>query len=273
MPVPEADTRALAGLSALATTAIDTIVRSVTLPAGGPWTIFQIWAQVVQDTLVASDGIFCHMRLNAPNGDLQPNPAPSRFPVTPQCSFLGATAGAQISPLVLFDVNYKAPGKSTVELIIAQETANIVAPIGAMGIIFGKTRPVHKPVTFIDRVRAQVTSAAVTSVGTITLSESAKMITAVGGVLGADNVPTTIEQLIGIFSLASDDVVFPPSEYPFQAAFSGGLGATSDNNYGGIPVMIPVNIPVTTGARVTASVDLQLAQTNAAEVAIYIAYE
>ena len=273
MPATEADTRALAGQSALATTAIDTIVRTVTLPAGGPWTIFRMWAQVVQATLVASDGIFSHMRLNAPNGDLTPNPAPSRFPIEPQCAFLGATAGAQISHLNLFDVNYKAPGKSTIELIIHQETANIVAPMGAMGIIFGKTRPVEKPFTFMDRVRAQVTSAALTAVGTITLAESAKMITAVGGVIGQDNVPTTLEELIGIFVLTSDDIVFPPSEYPFQAAFSGVLGATGDWNDSGRPVMIPVNIPVVGGARIDCSVDLLTAVTNAAEVAIYIAYE
>jgi len=273
MAAPEADTRAQAGLSALATTAIDTTVRSVTLPAGGPWIIFQLWAQVVQATLVASDGIFANMRLNAPNGDLTPNPAPSRFPITPQPSFLGATGGAQISPLVLWDVNYKAPGKSTLELIINQSVANAVAPAAAMGIIFGKTRPVAKPYTFMDRVRAQVTSAAVTAVGTITLAENAKMITAVGGVIGQDNVGTTVEELIGIFSLASDDIVFPPSEYPFQAAFSGVLGATGDCNYGGIPIMIPVNIPVVGGARIDCSVDLLTAVTNAAEVAIFIAYE
>lgn len=273
MPAPEADTRAQAGLSALGTAAGETVVRTITLPAGGPWTIFQVWAMVVQATLVAGDGVFCSMRLNAPNGDLAPNPAPSRFPITPQPSFLGATGGAQISPLNLIDVAYKAPGKSTIELIIRQEVANAVAPAAAMGIIFGKNRPVAKPFTFMDRVRAQITSAAVTAIGTITLAENATRIIAVGGVIGQDNVATTIEELLGIFTLASDDIVFPPSEYPFHAASSGGLGATSDANFAGNPVMIPVNIPVVGGARIDCSCDLLTAVTNAAEVAVFIAYE
>jgi len=273
MAVPEADTRAQAGLSALATTAISTVVRTLTLPAGGPWTIFQLWGMVVGDTPAEGDGIFAHMRLNAPSGDVQPNPAPSRFPLTPNPSYLGATGNSFSSPLKLWDVNYKINGKGTLELIIQQEVAVGVAPIGAMGIIFGKTRPIMAPITYIDRVRAQVTSGAVTAVGTITLSENAKRITHVGGVIGHDNVLTAAEQLIGIFSLASDDIVFPPSEYPFQAGFSGGEGALVGNEGYCVPVMIPVNIPVVGGARIDASVDLQLAQTNAAEVAIFIAYE
>ena len=242
------------------------------MPAGGPWTIFQIWGQVVGDTPAEGDGIFAHMRLNCPSGDVVPNPQPSRFPLTPSPSYLGATGNAFSSPLKLWDVEYKAPGKSTIELIIQQEVAVGTAPIGAMGIIFGKNRPSAKPITFIDRVAAQITVATVAAVGTITLSENAKLITHVGGVLGHDNVLTAAEQLIGIFTLASDDIVFPPSEYPFQAAFSGGEGALVGNEGYCVPVMIPVNIPVVGGARVDCSVDLQLAQTNAASVSVFIAY-
>jgi hypothetical protein len=228
---------------------------------------------VVADTPAEGDGIFLHMRLNCPSGDVIPNPAPSRFPVTPIPSYLGATGDVNGCPLKLWDVNYKAPGKSTIELIMQQEVAVGVAPIGAMGIIFGNTRPAAKFITFIDRVAAQVTSAAITAVGTITIAEGAKMITHVGGVIGHDNVLTAAEQLIGIFTLASDDIVFPPSEYPFQAAFGGGEGALVNQGLGAVPVLIPVNIPVVGGARIDASVDLHLAQTNAASVSVFIAYE
>jgi len=273
MPEILTDTRAIARQGALGTAAGDTILASIRLPANGPWTIFGIWAMVVQATQVGGDAIVGHFRLNAPSGDLIPNPAPSRFPFAVQPSQLGATVDQQVSPLKIWDVKYTAPGNASIEFIVNQATPNIVAPMAAMGILFGKTIPEEKPITFIDRARAQVSSGAITSVGTITLSENSKMITGLCGMLAQDNVLATAEELMGIFILSSDDLNLQPSEYPFQAGFSAGLGALIMNGGGNMPVFFPVKIPVPAGADIDVSVDLVTAVTNAAEVAVFMAYE
>ena len=267
------DTRAIARQGALGTAAGDTTLASIRLPANGPWTIFGVWCMVVQATQVGGDAIVGHFRLNAPSGDLTPTPAPSRFPLAVQPSQLGATVDQQVSPLKIWPVRYTAPGNAAVDFIVNQATANVVAPQAAMGIIFGKTIPEVKPVTFIDVARAQVTAAAITTVGTVTLSENAKMINGVCGMLCQDNVLTAAEECMGIFILASDDLTLQPSEYPFQAGFSAGLGALIMNGGGNAPVLIPVKIPVPAGASIDVTVDLVTAVTNAAEVAVFLAYE
>lgn len=273
MPEIITDTRAIARSGALGTAAGDTTLASIRMPANGPWIIFGIWCQVVQATQVGGDAIVGHFRLNAPNGDLVPMPAPARFPFPYQPSLLGATVDQQVSPLKIWDIRYTAPGNASVELIINQATANIVAPQAAMGILFGKTVPEERHLTYQDRARAQITSAALTSVGTVTLSENAKMITSICGMIAQDNVLTTAEELIGIFTLTSDDVNLQPSEYPFSTVYSAGLGALIMNSGPNMPVSIPVKIPVPLGADIDINVDLNTAPTNAAEVEVFLAYE
>lgn len=245
----------------------------ITLPAGGPWKIFQVWGQSVLATSTAAEKQGSHFRLNAATGDLEPNPSPSRFPIPSIGSFLGAVHDVGACPLILHDVDYTAPGKSTIEMIVQESTAVTVAAQYTLGIIFGKTRPVLKPFKFVDRASAQVSAAADTSVGTITLAERGTKITAVCGMLTQDGVLTTAEELTGFFRLASDDVKLPPMQLPFSAVFAAGLGATIANATYNRPVWIPVNIPIEGGARIDCFVDLNTAVTNAADVEIFIAYE
>lgn len=272
----EADTHAMVVTGAGPTAAdTDQIISgaAVTLPAGGPWKIFQVWGQGVLATATAGEKQGSHFRLNAATGDLDPNPSPSRFPIPAIGSFLGAVHDVSQCPLKLWDVAYTAPGKSSIEMIVQESTAVTVAAQYAVGIIFGKTRPVLKPFQFIDRASNQVTSAADTSIGTITLAERGKMITAVCGLLTQDGVLTTAEELIGFFRLASDDVKLPPMQLPFSAVYGAGLGATIANPNYSAPVWIPVNIPIEGGARIDCFVDLNTAVTNLADVEIFIAYE
>ena len=266
-------TKALARASALGTAAGDTIFAAINLPEESNWIIHAIWCQVVQATMVGGDGIVGNFRLNAPNGDLTPNPNPSRFPLIPQPSQLGAVADIQLSPLIIYPVKYAAPGGSSVQFIIEQNTANVVAPQSVMGIIFSNAIPVEKPITYTEEVRAQITAAALTNVGTIRLSGNAKKITGVCGVISQDNVLTAGEELIGFFELSSDSMNMLPAQFPFQIAYSAGLGATIANVSGGMPFYIPVDIEAKPNAVITVDVDLNTAVTAAAEVQIFLAYE
>ncbi len=251
----------------------DTTIGTITLPANGPWTIFQVWALMAAATATAAEKRGGHFRLNSVSGDLEPNPAPSRFPTGLVSAQLGATGGQAICPLQIHDVDYRAQGKAVIELIFNNAATVTVADQVVLGIIFGKTRPVKKPIRFIDRARAQVTAATDTTIGTLILSEGATRIIGVGCVAAQDNVLTTAEELIGFFRLASDDVPIVPAQYPLSAAFGAGLGALVGPPAMAQPVIIPVDIPVPGGARIDCFVDLNTALTNAAEVEVFIAYE
>lgn len=270
-----ADTHAMAVAGAGSAAAGEAVISGapIVLPAGGPYTIFKVWANVVQATAAAAEAYGDYFRLESASGDLTPNPAPSRFPTGVIGSSLGATIDLGVCPTAIHDVEYEAAGKASINLILNTGTVLAVAPQAVLGIIFGKTRPVLKPFTFVDRVRAQVTAAALTAVGTITISEKCTKIVAVCGILAQDNVLTAGEELIGFFSLASDDIKLPPAQYPFQGAYSAGLGALINNVSKVNPLWIPVEIPIIGGARIDCSVDLNTAVTNAAEVQIFIAFE
>jgi hypothetical protein len=272
MPELESDTHGMCVAGAGSAVAGDTTVGSITLPAGGPWKIFKVWSTIAQATITAGESVGGHFRLSASSGDLSPNPAPSRFPTGIIGSVLGATNPAVVCPTQMFDVEYEAAGKAVIDMIYNEPTASTVAAQVVLGMMFGKTVPDKKAIQFIDRVRVAQTSAADTAVGTITISEKATEIIGVCGILSQDNVITANEELLGFFRLASDDVKMSPAQFPFNAGFSGGLGALISVGSMAPVVFLPVIIPVTGGARIDCFVDLNTAVTNAAEVEIYIAY-
>jgi len=175
--------------------------------------------------------------------------------------------------LRIWPVNYEAPGKGVLELIVNQAVGNTVAPQCVLGVLYGKTIPSVMPIRFIDTVRAQVAAAVDTLIGTVTIAEKASRITSVGGILVQDNVITTVQNLIGYFRLASDDVRMPPAMFPFSAVYGGGLGALILDAVAQVPVMIPTEIPVEGGARIDCFALLNTLVTNAAEIQIYISYE
>ena len=255
------------------TAAGNTTIGSITLPAGGPWLIHDVHVQAAAATATAGEALIGTIEIDAASGDLTPSPAPALFPCLGSASFLGAVADVSSCPLSLFPVAWSAPGKATLNLIWNNPTTMTVAPIIQAGIMYGKTRPVVTPMPFCDRVRAAVTSAADTSVGTITLAEKAKRIVAICGILTQDGVLTTAEELIGFLRLASDDIELVPAQFPFNQVYSAGLGATIFNGAPSPIRFIPVDIPVPGGARIDCFVDLFTAVTNACEVQIFIGYE
>ena len=269
----ESDTHGAIVTGAGGTAAGETVIGTITFPAGGPWRIWGIYGFMVATTPTAAEVVAGHMRLNAVSGDIVPNPAPSRFPLPAVSSQLGATLPTTQHPLRIWPVDYEAPGKGVLQLIVNQAVGNTVAPQCLLGVLFGKTVPSMVPFRFVDYVRAQVAAAVDTAIGTVTLAEKATRITAIGGILCQDNVITTVQNLIGYFRLSSDDVRMPPAQFPFSACYGGGLGALILNTGAQVPVMIPVDIPVPGGGRIDCFALLNTLVTNAAEIQIYIAYE
>jgi len=269
----QSDTHGAIVTGAGGTAAGETLIGTITFPAGGPWIIWGVHGSMVAVTPTAAEIVAGHFRLNAASGDIIPNPAPSRFPLSAVSSQLGATLPATQHPLKIWPVQYEAPGKGVLQLIVNQAVGNTVAPQCLLGVLFGKTIPSVRPIRYIDRVRGQVAAAVDTAIGTLTLAEKATRITAVGGILCQDNVITTVEELIGFFRLSSDDVRMPPAQFPFSAVYGGGLGALILNTGAQVPVMIPVDIPVPGGGRIDCFALLNTLVTNAAEIQIYIAYE
>lgn len=271
MPELEADTHGMM-VTGTASAAGESSIGSITLPAGGPWAIFSFWGQVINATPTAAEAVSGHMYFRATQGDLDPNPAPVRFPFAETPAALGATIDRQRVPVTIHDIDYTAPGKSTIEFFTDLDIIKTVAVRAHLGIIFGKTRPERLPMLFVDQADVAITSGTETAIGTITLAEKATLITGICGILTPDLVQVTLEELAGIFRLDSADVKLTPAQYPFSHVYGAGLGALIDGSSAGVPIWIPVNIPVKGGARVDTYVDLSVAVTNAARAKVFIAY-
>lgn len=269
----ESDTHGMAASGTTATTATETVLGTLTLPANGPWKIFGLWGQIVPATGSAAEFVGGFMRINALSGDLDPDPAPTRYPLTCFGSQLGATLPVQVSPLKIWPITFTAPGKAQIQLIHDNPIAITVAPQMVMGILFGHTVPQMQRYRYVDRIRTTVTAATDTQIGTIQLAEKATRITHVSCSIAQDGVLTAGEELLGFFRLDSDDIKMTPMQLPCSVAFGAGLGATIGNNVPVVPEPIPVNIPVVGGARIDGFIDLNSAVTNGAEVEICVFYE
>ena len=269
----ETNTHSSIVVGAGSTAAADTVVGQITLPAGGPWLIHDVFAQIVSATSTPAESMGGHFRFDPASGDLSPDPSPSRFPVFESGSSLGATVPRGTCPLNLFKVNWSGAGKAVINCVYHQAIACTVAAQAVIGMLYGKARPEPKPLIFSDVARAAVAAAADTAIATITLAEKAKRIIGVCGIISQDGVLVTAEELIGFFRLASDDVKLPPMMLPFNMAFGAGLGIAIYGGSQGKIEYIPVDIPVEGGARINAYIDLNTAVTNAADVEIFIAYE
>lgn len=255
------------------TAAGDTTVGTITLPADGPWIIHNVFGLIARATATAAESIGGHIRLESAQGDIEPNPAPSRFPLYEAGSFLGATAPCSRNDLQIYDVLWQAPGRAALNMIYNQAIACTVAAQVVLGIMYGRSVPEKRPIIFTDRVRTTVTTVAATSLGTITLSERASRITGICGILQQDGVLTAGEEQIGYFYLTSDDIDLVPAQYPFNSAFGAGLGATIGNPGNSPLSFLPVDIPVPAGARVNVFAILNTALTNGADAEVFLAYE
>jgi hypothetical protein len=258
--------------SAGQTAAGEVTLGTITLPAGGPWNIFALWAHCVAATLTPAEVTGGHIRLTGPSGDITPNPAPCKVPTGYGSSELGATAGVQCSPLTLHEIDLVAAGKSSIEIFGVNDVAVTVAPQWCAGILYGLEITESKIPHWYDQVNTGVSTLASTAVGTITLSEGATEIVSITAILGQGGVLTTAEELLGYFTLSSDDLQLPPLQIPVSAAFSAGLGATIPNLMYAQPVHVPTSIPVKGGARIDVACKLNTAITNTTRAKLIIGY-
>lgn len=251
----------------------DYLIGTITLPAGGPWSIYKIWCHYAMTTQTAGESGGGYFLFSSQSGDVRPNPAPSRFSAGLVPDFLGATAPSVMSPLQIYDVDWQAAGKAVIDCLFHIPHAVTVAPQVVIGMVYGPSRAPDVPIIFSDIARVQNNAAAEFALGTITMAESARKITGVTAVLAQSTVITTVESLIGFVRLASDDINMAPAQYPFSCAFSGGLGALIENSGTAPAIKIPLDIPVRGGARVDAFVDLNVGVTNNAEFELFLSYE
>jgi len=250
-----------------------TSLGTLTLPAGGPWKIFGIHGLVVNATSTAAEGICGHIRLSTVSGDVVPQPAPSKWPVSSAGSFLGAATGKPFMPTIVWGTMLEATGKAIVTMEYFNEILATVAPRVLGGIIFGTSVPEGRVSPYCDKVGGAATAAGATALGTITLAEKAVRINAIGCELVQTGVSTAAEELLGYFSLSSDDIDFAPSQWPCSGGYSAGLATNHGLGDGTWPLMIPVDIPVVHGARVDCTINLVTAVSNAARAVVYIQYE
>lgn len=258
------------GTTALAETQIG---ADLTMPAGGPWIIHSIWAQVVKATTVPNEGAGGTLHVQALSGDLSPDPAPGKYPLIGPCA--SESANAAISPvgLNLWPVNWNAAGKAVLSLSYIQQLAITTASEVAAGIIFGDSVPVPVPLTFCDVVRTSWAAATETAVGTVTLAEKATRIVGILADLNKGDAPTAGEEIMATIRLDSADVKLPPAQYPCNRAFNASDGTAVGQAATPLSNFIPVDIPVIGGSRIDIYVTSSISVTGNADVAVYLAYE
>lgn len=249
------------------------IGTDIVMPAGGPWTIFSLWGQVVKGAGAHSEGSGGQLIIDAKSGDITPDPAPGKYPLIGNPASGAADFYLSAVPLNIWEVNWKAAGKASIQLSYLNQLASTVACEVACGIIFGKEVPVKRPLVFCDSVYAAFESAAEQSIGTITLAEKAKRIVGVLADLNHGDAVTVAEECMATIRLASDDIKMPPMQLPCNRAFDASDGTPAGATAQPQSQFIPVDIPVEGGARINVYATTSISVTGNAEVLVYLAYE
>jgi len=249
------------------------IGSTLTLPAGGPWRIHNIWGQVVKVTTVPDEGTGGILHVDALTGDLTPDPAPGKYPLIGNQISESANAALSAVPLNLWRVNWEASGKAQLDLSYTAQLAITTASAVAAGIIFGDSVPEVRPLVFCDVVYTSWASASETAVGTITLAEKATRIVGILADLSKGDASTTAEQVLATIRLESQDIKLPPAQYPCARAFNASDGTAVGASSTPRCDFIPVDIPVVGGARIDVKVTSVISVTGNCDVAVYLAYE
>jgi hypothetical protein len=236
------------------------------------WMINDITGYVARQTATAAESTGGSIRLNAPSGDLTPDPQPSRWPIYADGSFLGATAPVGNCPLHRYPIEIAAAGKADLEFFATNAIADTAGPVFGMGIHFAPDIVIPRRPLYSNFVRAGQITATRTLVGTITLSEKATEIVRIIGFLSQNGVLTTAEECIGFFDLSSEDVELVPSQWLFNDVQGAGIGALIGGHIHFRPDPHEVSIPVPGGARIDCFVTLTTAVTAAADVMLCIQY-
>jgi hypothetical protein len=243
------------------------------MPAGGPWTIFKIWGQVVRSTTIPDQGTGGILHVNALTGDLTPDPAPGKYPLIGSPASESANAALSAVPLNLWNVNWQASGKAQIDLSYTQLLAITTASPVAAGIIFGDSIPVAAPLLFCDTVSNSFASASEQTIGTITLAEKATRIVGILADINHGEASTTAEATLATIRLDSADMKLPPAQYPCIRAFNASDGTAAGQSAVAQSQFIPVDIPIVGGARIDVFATTTISVTGNADVQVYIAYE
>lgn len=258
------------GTTARATTQIGS---DITLPAGGPWTIFGIFGQVVKSTTVPNEGTGGELIINAASGDLVPDPAPGRYPLIGSPASESANVAISAVPLNLWQTNLTAAGKAVVQLSYRNQLAITTGSIVAAGILFGDNIPEKRPLVFCDSIQASFASASEQTLGTITLAEKATRIVGILADCNKGDAPTAGEPIMVTVRLASNSVTMPPLTIPCNRAFNASDGTAVGQSAVAMSDFIPVDIPIVGGAIIDVFALSTQSVTGNVDVAVYIAYE
>lgn len=249
------------------------IGADIVMPAGGPWTIFGLWGQVVKGAGAHSEGSGGQLIVDAVSGDLSPDPAPGKYPLIGTPASMGTHFHIGQVPLNIWEVRWEASGKAVIRLSYLCQLASTVACEVACGIIFGTEVPEKRPLVFCDSVYSAFASTAEQSIGTITLAEKATRIVGILADLNHGDAITAAEETMATIRLASDDIKMPPAQYPCNRAFDAGDGTISGEASTPRSDFIPVDIPVEGGARINVYATTSISVSGNAEVLVYLAYE
>lgn len=258
------------GTVALAETQIG---ADIIMPAGGPWLIHHVWAQVAKATSVPDEGTGGVLHIQAKSGDLTPDPAPGKYPVIGAPISESANACLSAVPLNIWEVDWEAAEKAAISLSYLQKLAITTASEVACGIMFGDARPEKRPLKFCDYLFKSWASAAETAVGTITLAEKATRIVGIMADLNKAEASTTAEEVMATIRLDSADIKLPPAQYPCNRAFNASDGTAVGSSGTPQSQFIPVDIPVVGGARIDVLATSSISVTGNAEITVYLAYE
>lgn len=229
---------------------IDPIGDNIIMPSGGPWLISGIYSYSPTHDVGNNAAVSTSLFVNSVSGDITPDPAPGMYPST----FLHTT-GTSLSPLtvvplVIFPVRWIAPSKSIISLSMKNLGTFSLRSHVLAGIIFDKQPIQPRPFTFSAVVAGKSIDSSEILLGTITLSAKSKRITGIYGQVVFTQHPNIAVSLSGFFRLSSDDVDISPAEYP--ASFATNEYQVTPAGRASMPpsIFIPVDIPVTSGARI-----------------------
>ncbi len=249
------------------------IGSNITLPAGGPWLIHNLWSQVAKISTVPSEGTGGILRMNAVSGDLTPDPAPGNYPMIGSPASQSANSPLTAVPLNLMDIESSGSGKAVISLSYVNDLAITTGSAVAAGIIFGDGRPEKRPLMFVDRVQGAFASAAEQTIGSITLAEKATRIIGIMADCNKGDAVTAGEAAMVTIRIDSNDNKISPLQLPCNRAFN----ASDGTHVGGSSVaqsqFIPVDIPVIGGSILDIFATSTVSVTGNVEVAVYIAYE
>ncbi len=261
------------GAGGTAAGAITQIGSNLTMPAGGPWLIHDIWGMVAKITTVPDEGTGGALIIDSLSGDITPDPAPGQFPLPGNPVAESADSNISEMPLNRWQVDWSASGKAAIKLSYLNQLAITTGPQIAAGIIFGTSRPEIRPIKFCDGVRASFASATEQTIGTITLAEKASRITGIYADCNKGDSVTIAEAIMATIRLDSADVQFPPAAYPCNRCFNAADGTLAGQASSGPTMFIPVDIPVERGSRVNVFATSTASVTGNVDIQVYLAYE